>query len=112
MVKWLTQLENNTWVGVEHIHKCDPDKWSKLEIDDALEKVGVDARGLDYYFLMSGMSMDEGLIRFFDNNSSMEMTVLGVDRGVVDLYAVEANEVLHSQTTPRLGKVTHFQLFS
>ena len=52
LVKWLNTI-GKQYVGgeVEHIHICDPYTWSKLEVDDALEKVGADVRGLDYYFL-------------------------------------------------------------
>ncbi|KAG6427293.1 hypothetical protein SASPL_111535 [Salvia splendens] len=41
----------------DYIHKCDMDKWSKLEVDDALEKRGVDVSGLEYFYLWPRMSL-------------------------------------------------------
>lgn len=73
---------------VECIINCDPDKWSRLEVDDVLEKKGLDITCLEYYFVKSRMNMNEGLVRLFDNQSSMKMSEIGVNEGVVDLYAV------------------------
>ncbi|XP_041993363.1 uncharacterized protein LOC121743997 isoform X1 [Salvia splendens] len=49
------------------------------------------------------MSLDEGLVRLFDNISLMEMAELGVQRGIVDVYALHENDVLVSQLTQELG---------
>ena len=90
--------------GQEHyIDNCDPDRWSKLEVDDVLEKLGHDVSRLHYYYLKPGMSLDEGLVRLFDNISSMEIAELGVQRGMVDVYAVQENDLLVSQLSQELG---------
>ncbi|XP_047952617.1 uncharacterized protein LOC125198282 [Salvia hispanica] len=84
---------------VQLIDNCDSDKWSKLEVDDILEKINFDVSRLEYYYLKPGMSLDDGLMRLFDNLSSVEMAEIGVQKGVVDVFVVEANDLVVSQIT-------------
>ena len=84
---------------LEYIHKCDPEKWSKLEVDDVLEKLGIDVTRLDYFYLKLRMSLEDGLVRLFDNKSALEMAELGVRYGVIDVYAIQVG--LWSLMQPR-----------
>lgn len=59
-------------------------------MDDVLEKLNVDVSRLEYYYLKPGMSLDEGLVRLFDHLSSIEMAEIGVQKRVLDVFAVES----------------------
>ena len=89
----MVESNGKHYVGgkVQMIDNCDPDKWSKLEVDDVLEKLGIDVSKLEYYYLNPGMRLDDGLLRLFDSLLAVEMAEIGVQNEVVDVYVVEAN---------------------
>ncbi|XP_042023083.1 uncharacterized protein LOC121770419 [Salvia splendens] len=92
---------------IEYMHRCDLEKWSKLEVDDFIEKkLGLYVSELEYFYLKTLMNLKEGLVRLFDNKSSMDMAEIGVKAWVVDLYVVDTTGVLVSQVIQDHGEAT------
>ncbi|XP_042066324.1 uncharacterized protein LOC121809647 [Salvia splendens] len=56
------------------------------------------------------MNMNEGLVRLFDSQSSMEMSKIGLQEGVVDLYVVNELEPAHDGDEVAEGAVLVSQL--
>ncbi|XP_047949662.1 uncharacterized protein LOC125195567 [Salvia hispanica] len=71
---------------LQYVHNCDLDKWSKLEVDDVLEKLGMDVTGLEYFYRILGMNFEDGMAQLFDNKSAIDMAELGIRAGVIDGY--------------------------
>ena len=53
-----------------------------------------DVTGLEYFYLRPRMSLENGLVRLFDNQSAIDMAKLGVCYGVVDVYVVQVGGVV------------------
>ncbi|CAI9108313.1 OLC1v1007883C1 [Oldenlandia corymbosa var. corymbosa] len=107
---------------VSAIYKCDPDYWSKIEVDDfAVTKLGLVAAKLSYYYLQPGKGMDDGLFLLFCNDSMNKMAALGLKETLVYLFVVHSDagedavlEIPISQltqeqisTTPQKMESTH-----
>ncbi|KAL1568922.1 hypothetical protein AAHA92_00466 [Salvia divinorum] len=97
---------------VEYIHKCDPDRWSKLEVDDVLEKLGIDVSRLEYFYRKPRMSLEDGMVRLFDNKSALDMAEIGVEVGVIDVYSVEVGGVVIDAPDVLVSQLTQEQIQS
>lgn len=71
------------------MENCDPDLWSRIELDDfVLTKLRLVPAEIYYYFVQHGKDMDDGLVKLERDADALQMAADGEKSGMVDVYIV------------------------
>ncbi|KAH7849908.1 hypothetical protein Vadar_024820 [Vaccinium darrowii] len=70
---------------VNHVDDCDPEKWSKLEVEDIVERLGYPKHKLLWYRI-PGLGLEEGLRVIGTNKDAMNMTTVVKGHEQIEVY--------------------------
>ncbi|KAH7849317.1 hypothetical protein Vadar_016185 [Vaccinium darrowii] len=89
---------------VNHVDDCDPEKWSKLEVEDIVERLGYPKYKLLWYRIL-GLGLDEGLRVIGTDKDAVNMTTVVKGHEQIEVYVEHIVDEVAKHIKHLVGKM-------